>query len=75
MPRIIISNGDTIFLSAFWTRMWENMDTKLNRSTTFHSQTNGKIEVVDETLVYLLRGYSKKHPNPWDENMIYIQHS
>jgi hypothetical protein len=41
IPRSIISDRDTIFLSSFWTTLWENMDTKLKRYTIFHSQTNG----------------------------------
>jgi hypothetical protein len=56
IPRSIISNKDTIFLSSFWTTLWEKMDTKLNRYTTFYPQTD--MEVVDMTLVQLLRGYN-----------------
>ena len=40
IPGSIISNRDTIFLDAFWTTLWEKMDTKLKRHTTFHPQTN-----------------------------------
>jgi hypothetical protein len=41
LPRSIISNRDTRFLSAFWTTLWEKMDTKLKKSTTFHPQPYG----------------------------------
>ena len=75
IPRNIISDKDTRFLSAFWTTLWEKMDANLKRSTTFQPQTYGQMEVVNMTLVQLLIGYNQKHPNTWDENMIYIQHS
>jgi hypothetical protein len=75
IPRSIISDRDTRFLSAFWTTLWEKMDTKLKRSTTFHPQIDGKTKVVNKTLVQLLRGYNQKHSKTWDENLVYIQHS
>jgi hypothetical protein len=49
--RRIISNSDTRFISAFWTTLWEKMDPNLKRPTTFHLQTDGKMEVVNMTLV------------------------
>jgi hypothetical protein len=58
IPRSIISNMDTIFLTRFWTTLWENMDTMLKRSIAFHPKTNGKIEVVKKTLLHILRGYN-----------------
>jgi hypothetical protein len=36
IPKNDISYRDTIFLCAFWTTLWEKMDTKFNISTTFH---------------------------------------
>jgi len=57
IPRSIVSEKDTRFLNAFYTILWENMDIKLKRSTTFHSQIDGKTKVVNNTLVQLLRGY------------------
>ncbi len=50
------------------------MDTKLNKSTNFHPQIDGQIEVVNKTIIHLLRGYCNKHPKLWDEQWHYIQH-
>jgi hypothetical protein len=74
-PTSIISDRDNRFLGRFWTTLWERMDTKLKYSTSFHPQTDGQTEVVNRTLVQLLRGYNNKHPKTWDEQTIYIQHS
>ena len=49
------------------------MDTKLKKCIDFHSQTDGKTEVVNRTIVHLLRGYYSKHPKLWDEQLHYIQ--
>jgi hypothetical protein len=51
------------------------MDTKLNKSTTFHPQTDGQTEAVDRTVVDLIRGYCGKHPKMWDEQLPYVQHA
>jgi hypothetical protein len=42
IPRSIISDKDTRFISALWTKIWEKMDTKLKRSKTLHPHTDGK---------------------------------
>ena len=41
IPRSIISDRDTIFISALWTTLWDKMDTNLKRYTVFHPQTDG----------------------------------
>lgn len=73
-PSSIVLDRDSRFLGKFWSALWEKMDMKLKRSTTSHPQTDGKTEVVNCTLVQLLRGYNRKHPRTWDENLVYIQH-
>src|ERR1700733_14155799 len=51
------------------------MDTRLKKSTAFHPQTDGQTEVVNKTMIQLLRGYCSKHPKLWDEHLCYVQHA
>jgi hypothetical protein len=62
LPKSIISDQDSRFIGSFWSSLWALMDTKLKKSTSFHSQTDGQKEVVNRIVVHLLRGYSRKHP-------------
>ena len=75
LPTSIISDRDSRFVGNFWSNLWEMMDTKLKKSTAFHPQTDGQTEVVNKTIVHLLRGYCSKHPKLWDEYLHYIQHA
>jgi hypothetical protein len=50
MPKTIISDHDTKFLSYFWKTFWAKLGTKLLFSTTCHPQIDGQKEVVNRTL-------------------------
>jgi hypothetical protein len=75
LPKSIISDRDSRFVGSFWSSLWALMDTKLKKSTAFHPQTDGQTEVVNRTVVHLLRAYCSKHPKLWDEHLHYVQHA
>jgi hypothetical protein len=75
LPTSIVSDRDSRFVGKFWSNLWELMDTRLKKSTTFHPQTDGQTEVVNRTVIQLLRGYCSKHPKLWDEHLCYVQHA
>ena len=46
VPTEITSDRDPLFVSHFWQSLHEALGTKLQFSTTFHSQTDGQSERV-----------------------------
>ncbi|MCO5559451.1 hypothetical protein L7F22_013051 [Adiantum nelumboides] len=42
MPETIVSDRDPRFTSLFWKAIWENIDTRLQFSSSFHPQTDGQ---------------------------------
>ena len=61
IPRSIISDRDTKFLSHFWVTLWKKMGTKLKYSTTCYPQMDSQIEVINWTLGTLLRALIKSN--------------
>ncbi|XP_042423751.1 uncharacterized protein LOC122011425, partial [Zingiber officinale] len=73
MPRSIVSDRDTKFLSHFWRTLWNKLGTKLLFSTTCHPQTDGQTEVVNRTLSTLLRAIIKKNIKSWEECLPHVE--
>ena len=57
---------DVEFVGHFWRNLWRKIGTNLSFSSAYHPQDNGKIEVVNRTLVNLLRSLTRKHGEKWD---------
>ena len=54
IPKVIISNRDPQFTRNFWKSLFKRLDTKLNFSTAYHPQRDGKIERVNQVLEDML---------------------
>ena len=66
VPRTIVLDRDTKFLSHFWRCLWRLMRTKFLFITTCHHEINGLMEVTTRTLPTLLRGMMSKSLRDWD---------
>ena len=66
LPKIIVSYRDTKFVGHFWRTLWKTLGTNLNFSSTYHPQTDGKIEVVNRILGNILRCFVSEHLKQWE---------
>uniref|UniRef100_A0A8R7QT01 Integrase catalytic domain-containing protein n=1 Tax=Triticum urartu TaxID=4572 RepID=A0A8R7QT01_TRIUA len=73
VPRTIVSDHDTKFLSYFWKTLWAKLGTKLLFSTTCHPQMDGQTEVVNGTLSMMLRAVLKKNLKMWEECLPHVE--
>ncbi|KAE8960342.1 hypothetical protein PF011_g30127 [Phytophthora fragariae] len=58
LPESIVSDRDPRFTSAFWTRLFALLGTRLLMSTAAHPETNGQTERVNRVLDDVLRSYA-----------------
>ncbi|XP_071709110.1 uncharacterized protein [Rutidosis leptorrhynchoides] len=73
IPKPIVSDRDTKFLSYFWKTLWKLLGTKLLFSTSHHPQTDGQIEVTNRTVGMLLRTLVKKSLKEWDLKLAHAE--
>ena len=66
IPISIISDRDPRFTSRFWGKLQEALGTRLNFSTAFHPQTDGKLERVIQIMEDMLRSCVIDYEGSWD---------
>ena len=64
-PKAIVSDRDAKFTSNFWKGLLPYLGTKMNFSTSYHPQTDGKTKRVNQVLEDMLRMYVMEKPTKW----------
>jgi transposase InsO family protein len=65
LPKIIISNRDKVFTSNFWQQLFKITDTTLNMSSSYHPQTDGQTERLNQCMETYLRCMTQACPTKW----------
>jgi len=73
LPKEIISDRDTRFLSNFWTSLHQLLGTKLKFSTAYHPETDGQTERLNRTLEDSLRNYVANAHDTWDKFLYAVE--
>lgn len=64
-PKSILTDRDRIFLSGFWKELFALLDTKLLKSSSYHPQTDGQSECVNQCLEMYLCCAVYESPKKW----------
>ena len=65
LPKTLIHDRDTRFMSSFATKICQVLDIKQNASTAFHPRTDGQSERTNQKLEQFLRFYSNAKQDNW----------
>jgi hypothetical protein len=67
VPKTIVSDHGLQFVSKFWEEFHKSLGTKLLHSSTYHLQTSGQTERVNQVLEDMLQACVLEFPQKWDE--------
>lgn len=73
IPRVILSDQDVRWVSAFWKAFHEALGTTLHMSTAYHPQSNGKIERMHAVLNSMLRQLIKENQSDWVSHLPLVE--
>ena len=69
MPKRIVSDRDSRFLSAFWQELMSRLGCQTLMSTAYHPQTDGQTERSNRILEEMIRCYCDEFTNTWDDQL------
>jgi len=67
LPKRIVSDRDTVFMSSFWQEVIRLLEVALDKSSGYHPQTDGQTERVNQVLEQYLRTYCTWDQDNWVE--------
>ena len=68
-----MSDRDPLFMSGFWKSLQEALGAELCLSTTYHPQTDGQTERVNQVLANLLRACVLDFAGSWEDHLHLVE--
>ncbi|MBW0487783.1 hypothetical protein O181_027498 [Austropuccinia psidii MF-1] len=65
LPVSIVSDSGSLFVSSFWTQLCQQLKILRDLSTSFHPETDGQKERINQTLEQYLQMYVSYHQDDW----------
>lgn len=75
LPSSTISNRDRVFTSQLWPELFCLADVSLKMSTTYHPQTDGQTERVNQCMKTFLRCFANACPTKWLDYIYLAEYS
>ena len=75
VPKEIVSNRDLKFTSNFLKGFFKGFGTNLNLTTTYHRESDGKIERNNKIIEDMLRMYVMDQPPKWEDYIHLVEFS
>jgi transposase InsO family protein len=73
IPKEIVSDRDTEFTSNFLRGLFKGFGTNLNFSKTYHPESHGKKERVNQVIQDMLRIYVMNKPSKWEDYLHLVE--
>jgi hypothetical protein len=75
VPKTIVSDRDSKFTQNFWKGLFKGFGTNLNFSTTYHPESDGQTERVNQVIEDMLRMYVMDKPSKWEDYLHLVEFS
>jgi hypothetical protein len=75
LPKRIISDRDTRFMSNFWKSLMSTLKISLNVASTSHPQTDGQTEQKNDWIIACIRNFFNHYQNDWGEYLHIVEHA
>jgi hypothetical protein len=73
VPKSIVSDRDSKFVSRFWQSLQSALGTQLSLSTAFHPQSDGQSERTIQTLEDMLRACALSWKGSWEDHLALVE--